>query len=200
MASDCARVDYPHQFMLSGDAEEGRWRDVPIIPQKKRSLLEWKTVCPRAFVAIGDAAIRERVTLSLEEAGFVLPAFIHPSAVVSPSAQLGSGVLVCPGVVINADAQIEKGCIVNTGAVVEHDCRIGSFSHIAPRAALGGGTVLGPCCRVCLGAVISDHITVGGHTTIGAGAVVLSSLPDSVLAAGVPAEIHKRYFEKHNWE
>lgn len=198
VASDCARADYPQQIMLSGNDVEGLWHDVPIVPQSKRSLLEWRTVCPKAFVAIGDAAIRERVTLSLEMAGFALVTFIHLSAVVSPSAQLGPGVLICPGAVINADAQIGKGCIINTGAVVEHDCKIGAFSHVAPRAALGGGTVLGPHCRVCLGAVISDHVTVGGYTTIGAGAAVLSSVPAYVLSAGVPAEIRKHYPAEHS--
>ena len=198
VASDCARADYPQQILLSGDKKEDQWCGAPIVPQSKRPLLEWKAICPRAFVAIGDTVIRERVTLSLENAGFTLVTLVHPSATVSPSVRLGPGVLVGPGAVINADAQIERGCIVNTDAIVEHDCRIGAFSHIAPRAVLGGGVVLGSCCQVCLGAIISDHKTVGGHTTIGAGAVVLSSVPNSVLAAGVPAEIRKHYPVKHS--
>lgn len=196
VASDCARADYPNQMMLSGDGTEGWWRHVPIVPQGEKSLSEWKSVCPRAFVAIGDSEIRERVTLSLEATGFSLATLIHPSAVVSPSARLESGVLVCPGAVINADARIERGCIVNTGAIVEHECEIGAFSHIAPRAVLGGGAVLGHHCRVCLGAVVSDHISVGCHATIGASAAVLSSVPPHVLAVGVPAQVRKRDFVK----
>lgn len=198
VASDCARANYPQQILLSGDEAEGQWCGVRIVPQSKRPLLEWKALCPRAFVAIGDTAIRERVTLLLEDAGFTLVTLVHPWAMVSPSARLGPGVLVGPGAVINADAQIERGCIVNTGAIVEHDCKIGAFSHIAPRAVLGGGVVLGTCCRVCLGAIISDHKTVGGHAIIGAGATVLSSIPNSVLAAGVPAEIRKHYPVEHD--
>lgn len=200
VASDCAVTPYPRHMMLSGDTTEGRWRDIPIVPQSRRTLLEWRSFCPRAFVAIGDAEIRKRITLSLEAAGFTLVTLIHPSAVVSPSAQLGMGVLVCPGAVVNADAQIGKGCIVNTGAVVEHECSIGDFSHIAPRAALGGGVVLGPCCQVCLGAVVADHITVGGYTTIGAGAAVLSPVPPYVLTAGVPAQVRKHYPVKQGEE
>lgn len=198
MASDCARADYPQQILLSGDEKEDQWCGAPIVPQSKRSLLEWKALCPKAFVAIGDTVIRERVTLSLENAGFTLVTLVHPSATVSPSVRLGPGVLVGPGAVINADARIGKGCIINTGAIVEHDCKIGAFSHVAPRAALGGGVVLGPRCRVCLGAVISDHVTVGDYATIGAGAAALSSVPAHVLSAGVPAEIRKRYPVEHS--
>ena len=197
VASDCAREMYSRQIMISGDAVRGEWGDVPILPQSQRTFSEWRTLCPLAFVAIGDAACRAQVLSEVEAAGFTLVTLIHPTAVVSPSAQLGPGVLVCPGAVINADARIGKGCIVNTGAVVEHECEIGAFSHIAPKAVLGGGAVLGPYCRVCLGAVVSDHITIGEHTTIGAGAAALSPLPERVLAAGIPARVLKRYPAEH---
>jgi acetyltransferase EpsM len=193
VASDCGRVEYPRQIMLSGDEAKGRWCDVPIIPQREKPLLEWKAVCPNAFVAIGDADIRERVTLALEAAGFVLVTLIHSSAVVSPSAKLEAGTLVCQRAVINADAHVGKGCIVNTGAIVEHDCKVGDFSHVSPGAILGGGVVLGEHCRICLGACISDHMEIGGHATVGAGAAVLSAVPECVLVAGVPARIHKHY-------
>lgn len=193
VAGDCAGAEYPRRIMLSGDAAKGRWRDTPIIPQSEKSLSEWKAVCPKAFVAIGDADIRERVTLSLEAAGFELVTLIHPSAVVSPSAGLGPGTLVCPRAVINADARVGKSCIINTGAVVEHDCEVGDFSHVSPGAVLGGGVTLGEHCRVCMGAVISHCVEVGRHSVIGAGAAVLAPVPAYVLAAGVPAGIRKRY-------
>ena len=37
-----------------------------------------------------------------------------------------------------------------------------------------------------------DGVTLGQNVVIGAGAVVNESLPDSVIAAGVPAKIIKR--------
>lgn len=200
VASDCARAQYPRQRMLGVDAGEtvGEWRGIPIVHQDTKTLEAWRALCSSAFVAIGDGDIRERVTQSLETAGFALATLIHPSAVVSPSAQLGPGVLVCPGAAINADARIGRGCIVNTGAIVEHDCSVGDFSHISPRAVLCGGVVLGEHCRVCAGATVSDHITVGRRTTIGAGAAVLSSVPAYVLAVGVPAEIRRQYPMEHD--
>lgn len=192
MASDCAGPQYPRRLMLSGDGREGMWYGVPIIPQAARPLAEWKTLCRRAFVAIGDAACREAVLSSLEAEGFDLVTLVHPSAVVSSSARLGPGTLVCPKAVVNADARIGRGCIVNTGAIVEHDCEIGDFSHISPGAVLGGGAVLGRCCWVCVGAAVSDHVQIGNRSTIGAGAAVLSPVPGGVLAAGVPARIVKQ--------
>lgn len=198
VVSDCAAAEYPQQVMLSGDTTKGRWRDVPVIPQRERSLTEWRDVCPNAFVAIGDADIRERVTLSLEAAGFALVTLLHPTAVVSPSVELGAGTLICPRAVINADARIGRGCIVNTGAIVEHDCKVGDFCHVSPGAVLCGGVTLGAHGQVCMGASVSQCVEIGRHSIIGGGAAVLSSVPEYVLAAGVPAEIRKRYPVRHD--
>jgi len=42
------------------------------------------------------------------------------------------------------------------------------------------------------GAKVLDGVTLGSNVVVGAGAVVTESLPDSVIAAGVPAKIIKR--------
>lgn len=193
VVSDCARKKYPRQIMISGDKTTSQWRDFPVFPQSTKSLAEWYALCPYAFVAIGDPVLRKQITSALEAAGFILVSVTHSSAVISPSAQISAGSIICPNAVINADVQVGKGCIINTGAIIEHDCKIGAFSHVSPGAVLGGGVTLGEHCRICLGANISDHIKVGSHTIIGAGAVVLSSIPEGVLAAGIPAEILKHY-------
>lgn len=191
VASDCGREKYPRQVMVSGDGVEGRWAGVPILSQSRYAMAQWRKICSRAFVAIGDGERRELVTSALIEAGFTVVSLIHPSASVSLRAGLNAGTLVCPRAVVNADAQVGKGCIINTGAIVEHECVIGDFSHISPGAVLGGGVELGEHCWICLGASVADHVQIGGWTTVGAGAVVLSPLPEHVLAVGVPAKIRR---------
>ena len=51
--------------------------------------------------------------------------------------------MIMPAAVVNADAELGLGVIINTGAVAEHDCRLGDFAHLSPRAALGGGAIVG---------------------------------------------------------
>jgi UDP-perosamine 4-acetyltransferase len=63
---------------------------------------------------------------------------------------------------------------------------------IASGATVGGGTVLGDRTFVGLGAVIVDGIEVGHNCIIGAGAVVVSSVPDGMVALGVPAKLKPR--------
>jgi acetyltransferase-like isoleucine patch superfamily enzyme len=99
--------------------------------------------------------------------------------------------VVFAGAVINAFAEIAKGCIINTSAVIEHDTKVGEYAHICPNVALAGAVNIGACCWVGIGSQVIQLITVGEHTLIGAGSVVVKSLPANVTAFGTPAVIVK---------
>lgn len=143
--------------------------------------------CRRAFVALGDNAVRRRVAEQAMALGFELASAISPRAVVSPSARLGRGVAVMAGAVINADAEIGDLAIVNTGAVVEHDCRLGAAAHLGPRAALAGGVVVGEGAFLGVGASVIPGVTIGAAAVVGAGACVVRDVPEGARIAGVPA-------------
>lgn len=141
----------------------------------------------RAFVAVGDNAIRQSLSLELAAAGVVLPNAIDPRAIIAPSVRLGQGVLVMPGAIINADTDIADGVIINTGACIDHDCQIGAFAHIAPACALAGGVRVGALGFCGIGARVIPGIMLGARVLVGAGAVVTCDLHDGVRAVGVPA-------------
>jgi len=54
------------------------------------------------------------------------------------------------------------------------------------------GVTIGRNVWLGAGAKVLDGVTLGANVVVGAGAVVNDSLPDSVIAAGVPAKIIKR--------
>jgi acetyltransferase-like isoleucine patch superfamily enzyme len=54
------------------------------------------------------------------------------------------------------------------------------------------GVTIGRNVWLGAGAKVLDGVTLGANVVVGAGAVVNESLPDSVIAAGVPAKIIKR--------
>lgn len=113
---------------------------------------------------------------------------IHPSAIVSPSAQIGEGTVVMPGAIINADAVIGKHCIVNTGASIDHECVIGDYCHIAPHASLCGQVRVGDGTLIGVGASIIPCVSIGKWSIIGAGSVVVEDISDGVTAVGIPAK------------
>jgi len=139
------------------------------------------------IVSIGVNEIRKRVAERLDCRFGVA---IHPSAVVSPSAEIGEGTVVMPGV-INAGAVIGRHCIINTGASIDHECVVGDYCHVAPHASLCGQVHLGEGTLVGVGASIIPCVSVGEWSVIGAGAAVTQSLPAHCTAVGVPAKVIK---------
>ena len=184
----------------------GKWDQIAFVDDKYPDLtqvLDWpviggmedfrnhREVYPDVFVAVGDNAVRQKITIWSEEAGFHLPTLIHPRAAVSRLAVIGAGTIINSQSAVNANATIGKGCIVNTGATVGHDCVLGDFVHVAPGASLAGETVIGDGCWIGMRSAVIEQLTVGKGVVIGAGAVVTRNIPDNKLVVGIPAKIIK---------
>lgn len=139
------------------------------------------------IVGIGNNAIRLDKQAALASAGAPLVSLVHPTAVVSPQANLGKGSVVMAGAVVQVDAHLGEACIVNTRACVEHDCRLGDGVHVSPGANLAGGVVVGEGSWVGIGAAIRQLIHVGRRVVIGANATVVAHVSDGLTIVGTPA-------------
>ena len=142
-------------------------------------------------IAIGDVGTRRRFIGELGSGARVAEPIIHPSAVVSASAELGEGVLVGAGAVINADARVGSHVIINSGVIVEHDCRIGENVHVAPGTVLGGGVSVGSDSLVGIGARVLPGVVVGAGCVVGAGAVVTRDVGDGETVVGVSGRVRE---------
>ncbi len=145
----------------------------------------------RLFVAIGSNSLRERLATLAIEQGYQLVSAISPQSIISPSAQLGSGIAVMAGAIINADAAIGDLAIINTGATVDHDCQIGRAVHLAPQCALAGNVVVGRQSFLGVGCKVIPEVSLGECVVIGAGGVVISDINGGATAVGVPARVIK---------
>jgi acetyltransferase EpsM len=141
------------------------------------------------IMAIGHDATRLRIAGELEAVGFTFISTVHPSATVSPEAEVEPGTAVMPQAVINTRARVEGHCIINSGAMVEHDCHVAAGCHISVGAILAGRVSVGTCSLIGAGVTVLPHLSIGAHAVVGAGAVVTGDLPDRVVAKGIPARI-----------
>ncbi|MCH2209851.1 MAG: acetyltransferase [Fuerstiella sp.] len=116
----------------------------------------------------------------------------HPSSECSSSAKVAAGCQLLARCVVNTDAVIHRNVIINTAAVVEHDCIVGEHTHIAPQACVGGGVHVGPETHIGIGATVLENLTIGSRAVIGAGAVVVTDVPDDSVFVGVPARRIKK--------
>ena len=143
-------------------------------------------------LGVGDNKTRKKIFDNLKKKNISVKTLIHPSSIISPSAEIGEGVVVMPLVSVNADAVIKDGVILNTSCVVEHDNVIGDFTHISPNVSLAGNVKVGAFAHIGIGSCVIQGISIGDYTIIGAGSAVIKNIPVSSLAVGVPAKVIKK--------
>lgn len=153
----------------------------------RKELLERRAAAGLGIVAIGANAARREVAAWLAAQGFGFASALHPRAYIARAARIGAGTVAMAGAVINPDTEIGMHCVVNTAASVDHDCRLGEGVHVAPGARLCGGVTVETGAFIGAGAVVVPGRRIGAGAIIGAGAVILSDVPDGAKVAGNPA-------------
>lgn len=124
---------------------------------------------------------RKRVYEGFRAKGYVFRTVVHPSAIVSVSAQIGNGTHVMPGVVVMPFCRVGENCILNTRCSVDHDVQLGDHVHVAPGATLSGGVVVGGESHLGTGSVVVQNVKIGSRVTVAAGAVVYRDVPDDMM-------------------
>ncbi|WP_392538280.1 acetyltransferase [Legionella sp. 227] len=175
---------------------DDRWPHIETVGRLKisgntQSILSQASEFNGVIIAIGDNAVRlEKMTLFLNE-NIPIATIIHPSAIISSSAQIAEGSVIFARAVLNPDCIIGAGTIINSGAIIEHDCRIGLSVHISPGVNLAGNVQVGNLSWIGIGACVRQGIKIGSEVMVGAGSVVVNDLPNHCTAFGVPAKIYK---------
>lgn len=139
------------------------------------------------LVAIGNNYLRLQLEKRCFDNKISLISLCHPSAIVAKDVTMGPGSVVFAGAVIQPGAVIGRCCVVNTGANIDHDCVLENGVHICPGVTLAGGVHVGDLSWVGIGASVIQNKKIGNNVIVGAGAVVISNVPDGITVVGVPA-------------
>ena len=106
--------------------------------------------------------------------------------------RVGKYGLICPGVRISSASGVDIGdnCMLASRVYITDS----DWHDIYNRLAFGKTDPIRIEDNVWIGdsAIVCKGVTIGENSIIGAGAVVLSSIPSNVIAAGNPAKVVKR--------
>lgn len=101
-----------------------------------------------AIVALGNNNTRMKYHQILKDCGYNIPILIHPTAYVSPTAEIAPGCVIRAKVVVSRDVKLGEATILNVGALIDHHVEIGYGCHILMGAVVRNKAKVEPLTRV----------------------------------------------------
>jgi sugar O-acyltransferase (sialic acid O-acetyltransferase NeuD family) len=138
-------------------------------------------------LAVGNAALRARLALRYQEAGFSFPTLVHPSVRLGAEVSLGAGCILCAGTTLTTDIQVGQHVHVNLHCTVGHDAVLEDVVTLSPGVHLSGEVRIGRESELGTGSVVLPGVSLGPRSVLGAGAVAVRDLPGGETYVGIPA-------------
>lgn len=113
---------------------------------------------------------------------------IHPSAVISPKARIGTGVFIGANTVVCAEAQIGNNCIILQNTTINHHCVIGDFVTISSNVCMLGYVKVNDNAFIGGGVSIKPYVEIGSKALVGMGSVVTKPVQADTIVYGCPAK------------
>ena len=179
-----------------------QWSDVGFIDDTKniesfhgKVILNYNAFCKtyspetvEVVIAIGEPLARKVLLDKVSSDGYQLANVIDPTAIISPSAQLGKGIIIYPGVFISSDAHIHDNVLIYNHSTVAHDSMIGASSVLSIGVIVAGNSLISNCCFLGAGATIREQIEIGEWSIIAMSSVVCKSAQSEGIYMGNPAK------------
>lgn len=168
-----------------------------VVDQPQGSVQDIEVIAPddlspddELCLAIGSSPDRRR--LADRFAGQPMATIISDHALVSPTARIGRGAMICDFAVINNASIIGDHFLANSYAQVSHDCVIDDYVTLSPKASCNGWVHIEDEVSIGAGAVIRNgsagqRLRIGRKAVIGMGAIVPKDVrPETVVLGAAP--------------
>ena len=141
------------------------------------------------IIGIGEPITRKKIMNKLSEFGVNLATLIDPTAIISASAKIIPGFIICENSTIHCNVEIGSNSLIQPFCAIGHDIKIGNHTVLSPFCAPGGQSNFGDCVYVGMHSSIKELITVGDGAIIAMGAAVFRDVPAGTTVVGNPARI-----------
>ena len=140
-------------------------------------------------IAVGEPASRELLYKKLISKDVGLTSLVDTTAIISPTAKIGAGVIVCEYSTIHTEVELGVNSLIQPVCDVGHDIKVGKHTVLSPYCAPGGGTIFGDRVFVGMKASIVEMLTIGDDAIIGMGSAVFRDVPPGSTVIGNPARV-----------
>jgi sugar O-acyltransferase (sialic acid O-acetyltransferase NeuD family) len=160
-------------------------------PVKKMKSLQ-KFGINTVFAPIGDNETRVRLLSKARNLGYETPCFIHPLANVHHTVKKGIAVYILPRTNIMPHTTISDFVMISMGVNIAHHVKIKRGCFLSLASTVGASINMNEKAFMGMASVIMTGVAnIGKNSIIGAGAVVISDVPDNAVVVGVPAKVIK---------
>ena len=150
------------------------------------------------FVTRNNPGQRKAKTETALRLGFRhLVTIVDPTAVVSSTAEIGTGVYINASAVVASQVVLHDRVFVNRLAGIGHHSILEQFVSVGPGVSIGSKVRIGRGTMVGAGASVAPSVTIGSNSVIAAGAAVHKDVPSNVVVMGNPFRIAKTGITGH---
>jgi len=148
---------------------------------------------PRAntlyLTCIGNGPARRKVRNKLETSGAQFANLLDPLLRTASPLEGTSNSILLGTIGISNDVSLGDDLLIHAFASIGHDVVIGNGVTIGSHAFVGGGATLEDECTIHPNAVVLPNVKVGKAAVVGAGSVVIKSIPPYTTVFGSPAKV-----------
>jgi sugar O-acyltransferase (sialic acid O-acetyltransferase NeuD family) len=139
------------------------------------------------IIGIGNDKIRKKIAEEYHQLKWAT--LIHPKTIISKTAIIKEGSVVCAGAIIQTEVEVGKQCIINTNCSIDHESIISDYCSICPSSTICGQVKVGESSFIGANSTVIQTINIGNYCIIGAGSVVIHNIPNNSKVVGNPARI-----------
>jgi sugar O-acyltransferase (sialic acid O-acetyltransferase NeuD family) len=143
-------------------------------------------------ICVGTPALRKRIAQKLKQNPRLhFPSLILKQTAVCPDVVMGEGCIISRDCRISTNVRMGDFIFLNLAAGICHDGTLGDYVTLSPDVRLAGNVTVGCGSDLGLGTKVIQGVRIGENVRTGAGAIVVTDLPDGCTAVGVPAKVIK---------
>jgi len=114
---------------------------------------------------------------------------IHPTAVISKFAKIGSGTSIQPFVSVGPNVEIGNHVQIYAQSLIGHNSKLDNYSYVANNACIGANVYLKEGAYLGTNCSILENVIVGRWGLVGIGSVVIRDVPDFGKVVGNPSRV-----------